>query len=107
MLVEDKTIRSGADRRRHKRIALLHSALLREGERVIDCVIRDISMSGARLLIEQRIAEQQDLVLDIAGVGRLTGQVVWQRADEAGLRFLDEPGMVKSHVTAAWGADLG
>jgi hypothetical protein len=91
------------DRRQHKRIALLHSASLREGERTVDCVIRDISASGARIIIERRLAQQRALVLDIAGIGGLNGRLVWQRADEAGIRFLDEPKTVKSYIAAAWG----
>jgi hypothetical protein len=82
---------------------LLHSASLREGERTVDCVIRDISASGARIIIERRLAQQRALVLDIDGVGGLNGRLVWQRADEAGIRFLDEPNTVRSYIAAAWG----
>lgn len=105
MLVQRDITKKNIDRRQHKRIALLHSASLRDGERRVDCVIRDISMSGARIIIERRLAKQRELVLDIVGVGALNGWLVWQRADEAGIRFLEEPGTVKSHIAAAWGKD--
>jgi hypothetical protein len=105
MLAQRSITKRGVERRQHKRIALLHSASLREGERSVDCVIRDISMSGARIIIERRLAQQRELVLDIAGVGGLNGRLVWQRADEAGIRFIEEPATVKSHIAAAWGKD--
>lgn len=107
MLAKRAITKKTADRRQYKRIALLHSTSLREGERIADCVIRDISMGGARIIIERRLGQEGELVLDIAGVGGLNGRLVWQRADEAGIRFLDEPDTVKSHVTAAWGGDAG
>jgi len=105
MLAGRPAIQTGGDRRRYKRVRLLHSAALRDGGRLIDCVIRDISTGGARLLIEERVAKQQELVLDIDGVGRLNSRVVWQSADQAGIRFLDEPVTVKSQLDAAWGPD--
>ncbi len=96
-----------ADRRRHKRFNLLHSASLREGTRVVDCVIRDISLSGARVLVKRRsVVEQQELVLDIEGVGLLHSRIVWQREDQAGVQFLVTPATVQSCMNAAWGRDL-
>lgn len=105
MLAQRAITKNTADRRQHKRIALLHSASLREGERIADCVIRDISVSGARLIIERRLGRERELVLDIAGVGGLNGRLVWQRADQAGIRFVDAPEAVRSHISAAWGRD--
>jgi hypothetical protein len=95
------------DRRRHKRFNLLHSASLREGTRVVDCVIRDISLSGARVLVKRRsVTERQELVLDIEGVGLLHSRIVWQREDQAGVQFLVNPAAVQSCINAAWGRDL-
>ena len=99
--------KTDADRRRHKRFNLLHSASLREGTRVVDCVIRDISLSGARVLVKRRsVAEQQELVLDIEGVGLLHSRIVWQREDQAGVQFLVDAATVQSCIAAAWGRDL-
>ena len=103
MLAQRRTVQGGSERRRHKRVALLHSATLRDGERVIDCVIRDISASGARLDIEQLQTPAHTFVLDIAEAGPLSGRIVWGRAAQAGFQFLDEPEAVKSRIVAAWG----
>jgi hypothetical protein len=103
MLIKQDTSQTGADRRRYKRLDLLHTASLREGERIVDCIIRDISMSGARVLTEEQIDAQQNLKLEIEGVGALNGRIVWQRVDQIGIQFLDEPGTVETCIKGAWG----
>jgi hypothetical protein len=98
-----QTNRTGVERRRHKRVALLHSATLRDGERTIDCVIRDISVSGVRLEVPHPPGTSRALCLDIADAGRLNGCIVWRRTAEAGFQFIDDPAVVKSRINAAWG----
>jgi PilZ domain len=95
----------GSDRRNHERTPLLYSGSLYDGERTVDCVIRDISLSGARLLVERRIAQQERFILDIDGVGLIPSKIVWQTRDQAGIAFLSDPGTVKSWISAAWGSD--
>jgi hypothetical protein len=103
MLVQQKTPPDGIERRRHQRVPLLHSAILHDGERVIDCLIRDISVSGARLDIPQPPALPEALTLDIAEGSPLSGRIVWRREGQAGFEFLDEQAIVKSRIAAAWG----
>lgn len=103
MLAQRKTSPGGAERRRHKRVPLLHSATLHDGARIIDCIIRDISVSGARLDIPQPPTLPDALVLDIAEAGLLNGRIVWREGGQAGFEFLDEPGTVRSCIDAAWG----
>lgn len=92
------------ERRRHERSPLLYSGSLHDGgERVIDCVIRDISASGARISMERQIAERDGFVLDIDGVGLFPSKMVWQSDNQAGLQFLNDPLVVKSWISAAWG----
>jgi hypothetical protein len=104
MLAQQHTPPDGVERRRHRRVPLLHSATLRDGERVIDCLIRDISTSGARLDIPQPPALPDTVVLDIAEAGLLNGRIVWRQEGQAGFEFLDEPAIVKSRIVAAWGS---
>jgi hypothetical protein len=103
MATPQHTPPDGLERRRHRRVPLLHSATLCDGERVIDCLIRDISVSGARLDIPQPPALPEALVLDIAEAGRLSGRIVWRQEGQAGFEFLDEPAIVRSRIVAAWG----
>jgi hypothetical protein len=95
----------GQERRRHERAPLLHSGSLHNAGGVVDCVIKDISASGARLMMERRIAELEKLILDIDGVGLFPSRIVWQSEDQAGVQFLSDPGTVKSWISAAWGRD--
>ena len=103
MSAPQPTTRTGVERRRHKRVALLHSATLRDGEHVIDCVIRDISVSGVRLDLQHPPARSRPLVLDIAEAGLSSGRIVWRRREEAGFQFSDDPATVRSRINAAWG----
>jgi hypothetical protein len=91
--------RGGAERRLHERSPLLHSGSLNEGERVVDCVIRDISASGARVIMERRIAEQDKFILDIDGVGLFPSKLVWQHDDQVGIQFLDDSDTVTSRIS--------
>jgi len=45
----------GIERRRHERSPLLYSGSLHDGAGVVDCVIKDISVSGARVMVERRV----------------------------------------------------
>jgi PilZ domain len=103
MLAQRKSNKTGIERRRHKRVTLLQSATLLGGDRVIDCLIRDVSVSGARLDILQPPAPTEALVLDLADAGRLSGRIVWSRETQAGFQFLDEPATIKSCINTAWG----
>ena len=94
---------SDAERRRHERACVLHSGSLHNSDGAIDCVIKDISASGARLVVERRIPEQDRLILDIDGIGLFPSRIVWQSADNAGIEFLSDPSTVKSWISAAWG----
>jgi hypothetical protein len=107
MSAQRHTPPDGRERRRHQRVPLLHSATIRDGERVIDCLIRDISASGARLDIPQPPALPETVVLDIAAAGLLGGRIVWRREGQAGFEFLDEPAIVKSRIAAAGGRHAG
>jgi hypothetical protein len=97
---------SGSERRRHQRSSLLYSGSIYNGERVIDCVIKDISVSGARVMVERAIADDKSFVLDIDGVGLVPSKIIWQSHDHAGIEFLDEPPAVRTWISAAWGKDV-
>jgi hypothetical protein len=105
MRLHNDDAESGSERRRHGRSPLLYSGSLFDGGTVVDCVIKDISASGARLMVERRIAEQEKFILDIDGVGLFASKIIWQSDDHAGIEFLDDPGTVRSWISAAWGRD--
>jgi hypothetical protein len=83
---------SGRNRRRHARAPSLYSGSLhRDGASAADCVVRDISASGARVMLERLIVDNERCVLDIDGVGLFPSKIVWRRDHEAGLEFLVDP----------------
>jgi hypothetical protein len=94
------------ERRRHQRAPLLYSGSLYNGEYAVDCVIKDISVSGARVLVERAIDADKGFVLDIDGVGFIGSKIVWQADDHAGIEFLNDPDTVQSWISAAWGKDV-
>src|SRR6185437_3850098 len=98
---------SNAERRGHERAIVLHPGSLHDGDSAIDCVIKDISASGARLAVERPIPERERYLLDIDGLGLFPSRIVWQSDDHAGIQFLSDPSTVKSWISAAWGRSTG
>jgi hypothetical protein len=95
---------NGRNRRRHERAAALYSGSLHhDGVSAADCVVRDISASGARVMLERLIADPEHCVLDIDGVGLFPSKIVWRRANEAGLEFLADPEATRFQLSAASG----
>jgi hypothetical protein len=56
------------------------------------CIIRDLSETGARIVLEGEAALSPVVILKIEQTGaRKTARVVWQRGREAGLAFVEPP----------------
>jgi hypothetical protein len=90
------------ERRGHERSVILHPGALHNSEGAIDCVIKDISASGARLAVQRRIPDEDRFVLDIDGLGLFPSRIIWQHGDHAGIQFLSDPSTVQSWINAAW-----
>jgi hypothetical protein len=80
------------DNRRAKRRPVHHPAWaqLDSNRRPIECVVKDMSDTGARLSIMASIAplpEQFTLWLDKNGKVKRSCEIVWRRADYVGVRF--------------------
>jgi hypothetical protein len=75
-----------ASRRRRLRAAQIR---FNDGASVIDCTLRDISRSGARLQLPSTldIPEEFELVTSETGVGARTARVVWRKLNEMGVAF--------------------
>jgi hypothetical protein len=95
---------NGRNRRRHERATALYSGSLHhDGVSAADCVVRDISAGGARVMLERLIAAPEHCVLDIDGVGLFPSKIVWRRDNEAGLQFLADPEATRFQLSAASG----
>jgi hypothetical protein len=95
---------NGRNRRRHARAPSLYSGSLhQDGTSAADCIVRDISASGARVVLERLIADQERCVLDVDDVGLFPSKIVWRRGNEVGLEFLANPESTRLQIDAASG----
>ena len=67
------------------------SIVFNNGRSLLNCVVRDLSDSGARLKVEGAIGLPDRFLLVIgreAGREERAAQVVWRSLDELGVRFM-------------------
>ena len=79
-----------AERRKHPRSRVLKSAkLVLGGSSVIDCIVRNLTNVGARVLVQNTITLPDHLHLTFDG-GRSNRacKVAWRRLNETGLEFV-------------------
>jgi len=94
---------AGTDKRRHTRHPVLFSGTLHQDDMSTDCIIKDISASGARIVTERPVARDRDFILDIDRAGLFTSRLVWREDNRLGMMFLHDPDSVAQRIGAAWG----
>jgi hypothetical protein len=57
-----------------------------DGASVIDCTVRDLSETGARVLVDSPLGVPPRFVLDVSGTLR-PARVVWRKAGALGVAF--------------------
>jgi PilZ domain-containing protein len=78
------------ERRKCPRLRTLKSAkLVLEKSKVLDCVVRDLTTSGARIEITNTIDLPQDLEVSFDSAGSRPCRLVWRTMSAAGLEFLN------------------
>lgn len=86
---------SGGDRRLHRRYPVMWSATVTATtplERyVLNCRIKNISISGLHVLAERELEAGRDVTLKIDRVGSFQGRVVWSEGNRLGIRFTESP----------------
>lgn len=87
-----------AEPRRTVRKRVLWAATLKGEEGSCDCVVVDLSLGGAKLLLSMTITEGQKVALTLGRFGTFNGEVVWRRADALGVRFLDDPERIAAMI---------
>lgn len=79
-----------SDNRSGQRRRMLKQGLIvtNNGHSTIDCVVRDMSLGGARLKVENGLAVPAlfELLL-VSEEARVPAEVVWRRPNEVGIRF--------------------
>ena len=78
------------DRRRLGRSRVLKSAKLVVGtSSVVDCVVRNLTNTGARIAIPNTTRLPEDLVLTFDGGRSMRPcRLIWRRLDETGVEFV-------------------
>jgi PilZ domain-containing protein len=80
-----------AERRVNPRYPVMWSGELRAVSSfdwyILDCRIRNVSISGVHVLVDRSIEPGRAVVLRIANVGDFTGQVAWSEGDRLGICF--------------------
>jgi len=78
------------DRRRLARSRVLKSAKLVVGtSSVVDCVVRNLTNTGARIAIPNTTRLPEDLVLTFDGGRSMRPcRLIWRRLDETGVEFV-------------------
>jgi hypothetical protein len=92
-----------AEQRRHIRKRVLWAARLDAAEGSFNCVILNVSRSGAKLRLPSAtaIAQHQPVELVLETFGELQAEIVWQRGDKAGIKFTTDPDQVAAIIGAS------
>ncbi|SRR5579862_2397698 len=92
-----------AEQRRHIRKRVLWAARLDTAEGSFNCVILNVSRSGAKLRLPAAttLSPQEPIELVFETFGELKGQIVWQRGDKMGIRFTTDPDQVAAIIGAS------
>ena len=82
-----------SDKRRNRRQPLSHVATIarvENGERIGECIVRDMSAGGARLVVKEPVELPKSFVLLMSKSGNVLRrcQVVWSRQNHVGVSFL-------------------
>ena len=92
-----------SERRNFSRVSILLTGVLSHRDGIEDCVVRDLSVNGAMISVENAPAIGSPATLEIARVGGFRGwekdvaanglgaEVAWHRNDQMGLRFTGKP----------------
>lgn len=101
MTETDATSTCWKDRRHHARRHVILNGRLRGGIDEQDCVLLDLSASGAMLRLSDPAPSPSHVAVTTEHFGELRGRVVWQVHNVVGLRFADRPQQIARIVRAA------
>ena len=90
-----QTQHTGEERRASQRVRRYKPAKLafknkNDNQTVVDCMLRDISVTGARVRLKSLFDGPKLVVLGVIGDFTRSADVMWYRNNELGLRFRDE-----------------
>lgn len=90
--------REGGSRRRADRKVVVWSGRVSEGDGTRDCVMLNLSASGARVATDQPLKAGCTITLHTEHFGSVVGDVVWARGKRAGIKFSADPEDVATRI---------
>ena len=89
--MQQNSERTGAERRRYRRRAILAVGTINFGRSLIPCLVTNLSRGGAQVrLLDDRLLPREPVKLEVRSIGLHTVIVVWQMGEFAGLKFAVE-----------------
>lgn len=87
-------LRPGEPRRNHPRFTVVWTGRIVAASRVLDCVILNISASGAKLRVFESMELPQRFTLIVDRFGDFPTELVWRDRRSAGVRFVGDPAQI-------------
>ena len=84
-------LRPGESRRAHPRFTVVWTGRIVAASRVLDCVVLNISASGAKLRVFETMELPQRFTLIVDRFGDFPAELVWRDRRSAGVRFVGDP----------------
>jgi hypothetical protein len=77
---------------RRQRVLKSGKIIFADGNSVVDCVIRNLAVTGARLDVPTTVGLPQEFtLLDVHAGRHYAAKVVWRRGESMGVEFSDPP----------------
>lgn len=85
-------------RQRYSRTAVYCEGRLKLSDVELACMILDISAGGAKIQTPLSLKEREAVVLCVGQTVAHNGMIVWQRAQHAGIAYMEDPELVRQHM---------
>ena len=96
-----RSVKDPRDRRVYPRCTVLMSGWVRAGVVYADCVVRNISLGGAKVICRRDIEHNGPVVLHVPKFGDFDATVTWRSGESFGLQFVDPPGAIAGVIGEA------
>ena len=98
MFMETMAARANQDQRQFARAGLFWSGNLAWEDDKVDCLILDMSASGARVKIKRPLRSRRDLAFWVPRFGEFRSDVMWRDGNVIGLKFHQDPQQVSEAI---------
>lgn len=93
--------KDGKDRRRFHRSTVVWAGELVTESSVVDCVVLNISVNGAKVQLSKPYQGSDTVTLKMPRFGDFEGDVVWRSGNSVGVKFRTDPKIVATIIGEA------